>query len=334
MRPAKWKERPGSLNFVPPDGKVELAGYQVDLLPQSNYEINLNQNILHLPVQIDTRTGRGSDGTDFEVKVFFNQTLPGWTATPADKSATGVLSQAISSRFGPTSTGLNNSATPQLLDVEVTIPLPSGVENIPEIRPSKGEVVYAPGDDRMTWLVPTSERLNGKTEMIQSVILRCTVASVREEESLTDNQPEMTNIIAGYEEYVIEPEPQFLIEQGVASIHGETKESHIKSGKRRKRRKRRPKDVTELSGDGLIRDAQTATSLDGSSGAAKKEQAVALMPTNVMVSFDVKGWLASGIKVDEIKINSQSSRAMGEGVKPYKGVRYRTVSKNGLEARC
>ena len=59
-----------------------------------------------------------------------------------------------------------------------------------------------------------------------------------------------------------------------------------------------------------------------------------LMPSSASVSFSVKNWLASGIKVDGLVIDAKRSRGLGEGVKPYKGVKYMTVSKKGLETRC
>jgi len=59
-----------------------------------------------------------------------------------------------------------------------------------------------------------------------------------------------------------------------------------------------------------------------------------LMPSSASVSFSVKGWLPSGIKVEGIVVDPRKSRGLGEGVKPYKGVKYLTVSKGGVEIRC
>ena len=66
----------------------------------------------------------------------------------------------------------------------------------------------------------------------------------------------------------------------------------------------------------------------------KVQQNLPLMPSSASVSFSVKGWLASGIKVDGLVIDARKSRGLGEGVKPYKGVKYLTVSKKGIETRC
>ena len=56
------------------------------------------------------------------------------------------------------------------------------------------------------------------------------------------------------------------------------------------------------------------------------------MPSSASVSFSVKGWLASGIKVENLSV--AKSRGLGEGVKPYKGVKYLTLSRDGVEVRC
>lgn len=65
---------------------------------------------------------------------------------------------------------------------------------------------------------------------------------------------------------------------------------------------------------------------------AKKNQE--LMPTSVTLSFSVKGWLASGLKVESLLVDTKKSRGLGPEVKPYKGVKYLTVSRQGVELRC
>jgi hypothetical protein len=62
-------------------------------------------------------------------------------------------------------------------------------------------------------------------------------------------------------------------------------------------------------------------------------EASALMPTGASVGFTVKGWLASGVRVEKLAVDAARSRGLGAGVQPYKGVKYMTVSK-GVEARC
>jgi AP-3 complex subunit mu len=59
----------------------------------------------------------------------------------------------------------------------------------------------------------------------------------------------------------------------------------------------------------------------------------ALMPKSASVSFSAKGWLPSGIKVDSLVFDVKKSIGLGEGVKPFKGVKYMTVSRQGIERR-
>ena len=66
----------------------------------------------------------------------------------------------------------------------------------------------------------------------------------------------------------------------------------------------------------------------------KVQQNALLMPSSAAASFSVKGWLASGIKVEALNVDLRKSRGLGEGVKPVKGVRYLTISRKGVETRC
>jgi AP-3 complex subunit mu len=59
-----------------------------------------------------------------------------------------------------------------------------------------------------------------------------------------------------------------------------------------------------------------------------------LMPSCATVSFSVKGWLPSGIKVESLTLDTKRSKGLGSGVTPYKGVKYLCVSRKGVEARC
>ena len=42
----------------------------------------------------------------------------------------------------------------------------------------------------------------------------------------------------------------------------------------------------------------------------------------------------SGLKVESLLVDTKKSRGLGAEVKPYKGVKYLTVSKEGVEVRC
>lgn len=66
----------------------------------------------------------------------------------------------------------------------------------------------------------------------------------------------------------------------------------------------------------------------------KAERNRDLMPTSATVSFGMKGWLASGLKVESLLVDNKKSRGVGAEVRPYKGVKYLTVSRQGVEIRC
>ena len=109
---------------------------------------------------------------------------------------------------------------------------------------------------------------------------------------------------------------------------------------------------TEVVGNGLASTTYdydegglSAEKSDSSAGAValgngngSSEQKAArnreLMPTSATLSFGVKGWLASGLKVESLLIDTKKSRELGAQVKPYKGVKYLTVSRQGVELRC
>lgn len=73
---------------------------------------------------------------------------------------------------------------------------------------------------------------------------------------------------------------------------------------------------------------------NGEPAARRSEKHRDLMPTSATLSFSVKGWLASGLKVESLLLDTKKSRGLGPEVKPYKGVKYLTVSRKGVETRC
>lgn len=78
----------------------------------------------------------------------------------------------------------------------------------------------------------------------------------------------------------------------------------------------------------------TSSAADGAVNGKETERNRELMPTSATLSFSVKGWLASGIKVESLLLDTKKSRGLGPEVKPYKGVKYLTVSRDGIEVRC
>ncbi|KAJ9156554.1 Adaptor complexes medium subunit family protein [Pleurostoma richardsiae] len=310
VRLARWRERPGELSFVPPDGRFVLAGYEVDLLPSAvgggaagkKLDVSSSNN-LRLPVNIEVKTGLGPAGADFEVRLHVNRSF-----------GTGVASSASAGGFGRGggSSGLGRGgvahagtpAAPLLEDVVVSVPLPAEVRNLPEIRPTKGDATYSPGDRRLEWHIPAKELASGTSFFM----LRCTVAGPPPDDEDEDGDGDADPNGLGFrKDYALYDEPyQADVARPAAA------------------------KLDSAEGGGDAASGEDAKNRD----ARRAAQNRMLMPGSASVSFAVKGWLPSGIKVESIVLDPRRSRGLGEGVKPYKGVKYLTVSKGGVEIRC
>ncbi|KAI8725131.1 MHD domain-containing protein [Fusarium sp. LHS14.1] len=283
VRLNRWKERPGELSFIPPDGRFILAGYEVDLLPfTSGKSGSLSSNNLKLPVNMEVKTGLGATGSDFEVRLQVNKIL----GAPSPSSSGQFGRGGSGGRLGGPHPG--SPGAPMIDDLTITIPLPTDVRNLSEIRPSKGDASFNPGEKFLEWHIPAKE-LSGGTCYFG---LRCTV---------------------------------------VGPITGEDEDGFDPNGFG---------FGTDYTFDGPYQSvpvAKTAKDKEGTSDdrdVKKIAQNKILMPTSASASFSVKGWLASGLKVESILLDTRKSRGLGESVKPYKGVKYLTVSKGGVEIRC
>ncbi|KAG6000606.1 hypothetical protein E4U21_005279 [Claviceps maximensis] len=288
VRLNRWQERPGELSFIPPDGRFILAGYEVDLLPfTSGKSGNLGANNLKLPVSLEIKTGLGPAGAEFEVRLQVNKILGSQNSSSSHSSQFG---RGIGSgRVGAPHPG--SPGAPLLEELTITIPLPEDVRNLSDIRPSRGDASFNPGERVLEWHVPTKE-LAGPASHFG---LRCTVVgSLMDHHQGEDFDP--SGFAFGTDYSYTEP---------------------YQSG-----------SSAAANGDGA------KTEQAGDQDAKRVAQNKILMPTSASVSFSVKGWLASGLKVDSIMIDTRKSRGLGEGVKPYKGVKYLTVSKGGVEIRC
>ena len=182
-------------------------------------------------------------------------------------------------------------ASPALQDLTVSVPLPADVRNLSEIRPTRGDANYNPGDRALEWSISNKELAQGTA----SFALRCTVAGQQVEED-EDQDPTGFGFGTGASAYSY--------------------------------------DETYQSTSPVSKPAKTAVDAGGDRDERRAAQNKMLMPSSASVSFAVKGWLASGIKVESIQLDSRKSRGLGENVKPYKGVKYLTVSKGGVEIRC
>ncbi|CAG8949510.1 hypothetical protein HYFRA_00007740 [Hymenoscyphus fraxineus] len=284
VRLARWREKPGELSFVPPDGRFVLAGYEVDLLPfQSGQGISANTSSLKLPVQVEIKTNLGPTGSDFEVKLLITKVSGQGNSSISGSSSRSNAGGRSGSGFGGLGMHAGTSSTPTLEDLVVSIPLPDGVRNLSEIRPSRGDTTYNPGGTNLEWHIPAKEAVAGGAN------LRCTVAG-----PLTDEED---------------------FEGNGFRLDGKY-------------------DYDEDAYQSTPAQSEKVDKPDEQSDARKVEQNKILMPSSASVSFSVKGWLASGIKVESLVIDMRKSRGVGEGVRPYKGVKYLTISRKGVEARC
>ena len=288
VRLARWKERPGELSFVPPDGKFMLAGYEVDLMPSIMDLQSWSKTNLQLPVNIEVSKSLGPNGADFEVRLQLSPIFPG-TSGPTPTSRPILGSRGGSGRSTPVFGG--SSSGPTLQDVTVTIPIPGGVRNINDIRASRGEAYFAPGENAVEWKVPTKD-----AAAAGNATLRCTIIGPTNDDDNNDSANGFSFDAANGEYGEKEGSYQTSEPEAKAPISGKQRQEH------------RDERKTQLYSN--------------------------LMPSSASVSFSVKGWLASGIKVDGLTIDTRKSRGLGEGVKPYKGVKYLTVSKKGIETRC
>lgn len=302
VRLARWRERPGELSFVPPDGRFLLGGYEVDLLSSDYLERAMaNPKVasgLQVPASVDVKTGLGAMGSEFEVKLLLD---PRFAARGGGGTA-AASRDAFSKPTGLSAKTGGTTAHPIVEDVVVRVPIAAGVRNLSDIKASRGEAHYSPGDCALEWKLSTkdaaslSQGLHSAGQGVAAT-LRCTVVGASDENGEQEG-----------------------------SVGMETRTETW--------------DYDEDRG-GTYQDSSADKGGSSNSRAGESEQNSkkiaakrTLMPSSASVSFQVKGWLASGIKVEKLVVDTQRSRGLGAGIQPYKGVKYLTVSDGGIEVRC
>ncbi|KAJ4531526.1 hypothetical protein HRR86_006340 [Exophiala dermatitidis] len=292
VRLVRWKDHPGELSFIPPDGRFMLAGYETDLMPidLGTDRPPTNNDRIFLPATVDLRPGLGAAGTEFEARLTLNTNFPRVGTASKSGASRGGSGPISSLSFG--SGGSGHSHAPSLEAVVVTIPFPADVRTVTELKPSRGEANFNAFDKVVEWKVPTKDgaSVNGVATLTGTVAGPLDVADV-EDDQFQASHVGKSGIMAGYYD------------------------------------------------DGAVTNSQDGgneANRDGKLGTAKEAPASnlqALMPRSISVSFNVKGWLPSGIKVDALTVDVRKSKGLGDGVKPYKGVKYLTVSRQGVERR-
>lgn len=355
VRLARWRERPGELSFIPPDGRFILAGYETDLLPIDPYLDTSPTHIekLFLPAFVDVRKSLGSTGSEFEVRLTLNTNFPGVPATSRPSGSGSGTSTPSFLGGGLGSSG--SSTTPVLDEVVVTVPISKAVRNITDMRASRGDTIYSPGDEFLEWRVPTRDA----GSVSGTATLRCTVVGHQDDgaEELESEMAAGAALLQGYydTESSYQQDPTTYSSSSYppdSSKPSKPKKSKkTKSTKGKKSKSKKASSAEEPTSTATPEEtpsptthtppppqpSSTGPSASGTvkdSASRKAKLKSALMPTSATVSFSVRGWLPSGIRVESLNIDPRRSRGLGEGVRPYKGVKYLCVSRRGVERRC
>ena len=298
VRLARWRDH-AELSFVPPDGRFVLAGYDVDLLDPSASPLSAKASDLNLPASIEMRVGLGATGSDFEVRLFVSHRFYTGSGSNNNSSASLSSNSALGSAAASLSNNLGSASRPSTLrgnsgeakapvleELTVSIPVTHAVRNISDLRATKGEAHWSPGDTSIEWKISAKEAAGISSA---GCVLRCSVVGASTDED--------------------EDETPFSNGGMKSSTHDYDDDDYQPTSK-------------PSTTDSTAKDKR------------KKSQNAGLMPSSANLSFGVKGWLASGLKVDALVIDTKRSKGLGEGVRPYKGVKYLTVSRKGVEVRC
>ncbi|KAL2852439.1 Mu homology domain-containing protein [Aspergillus pseudoustus] len=376
VRLARWRERPGELSFVPPDGKFILAGYEADLLPLDPGLDHPPSHMekLFLPTIVDIRKSLGPIGADFEVRLTLNTSFPGHPSASRGGAGRSGSGSSTPSFLGGNSAG--NSA-PVLEEVVVTVPIPQSVRNVTDMKASRGEALFTPGSGVLEWRVPTKDA----GTVSGTATLRCTVighpsGDLDDEEADDVEADAQATLLQGYYDdsaavsYQQNAEPE-LMQQKPKKKKKKVKKVKKSTSSRRSAAITSPLETdanlddtplpsSDLNPDQILEPAFPQLSSNPQTPSltpppSKQQQPsqdspfsifhtaprktktqinASLMPNSASVSFSVRGWLPSGIKVESLNIDQRRSRGLGEGVKPYKGVKYLCVSRKGIERRC
>ncbi len=147
VRLARWRERPGELSFVPPDGRFVLMAYEADLLAAGRRK----GAGLALPASVAVIVAAPA----FTVHLTLHP-LP-LLAPPQPAGFSSAAAAGIASSPSASSTGSGaasgTSAAPSLSDVVVRVRIPPGVRSLGHRRPPRGTAGWAPGDEELEWRV-------------------------------------------------------------------------------------------------------------------------------------------------------------------------------------
>ncbi|KAI9825011.1 MAG: hypothetical protein M1819_006522 [Sarea resinae] len=376
VRLARWRERPGELSFVPPDGRFVLSAYEVNLLPSllsssnqipkslSSHSPYPNPN-LFLPATVEIDTLLGPNASDFEVRLLLS---PSFASSAANASSSSFSSSSAAFAAARSSSGggagisnsgggigigaTGSSSHPTLEEISITLPIPPGVRNITGLRATRGDAHYNPGDNAVEWRVPSKEASASSLSTATSAggsngsniaTLRGTVVGPLsdddddeddDEDEGTDSNTALALAAADPYDY---PDTYQASSQTSSSLPSTTTISPA-AEKKSKKKHRKHAPSTSLSTSTFPPPTTTTNTNTPPHSrhptSTKTAKYRPLMPSAALLSFQVRGWLPSGLRVESLAVNQRASRGLGEAVRPYKGVKYLTVSRRGVEARC
>lgn len=159
-------------------------------------------------------------------------------------------------------------------------------------------------------------RFPGKTPLGWNATLRGVLLKQETDEELSDVEettPEPVEVIHKKNKGKSKSQP---VTTAVPAESDESGEPIVKPKKKKKKAKSK-KEV-------IISDDSSSTSTPAVTAVPAKKPTTAVFPTHLAISYKSIGQVPSGIKVQSLKINN--ARGSGEGVKPFKGVRYITVT--------
>lgn len=297
VRLNRWRDRPGELSFVPPDGRFTLAGYEVDLLGPAAldaFSTSTPANAapkLNIPATVSVQTSLGPRGDDFEVRLQINPRFKGKTSSPLPSSTSsfsgrGGLGKGLGAAGFGASSATGTTAAPAMDGMVIHIPLPSSVKTVVNLKTARGtgEAAFQPAESRVRWAI------NSREIAVLMSSDRGTGAGV------------------------------LAILRGTVVGHDDNDDNEGDASQ-------------PFSTNTYDYDDDPAKSRAGTGVDVVKRNKV-LMPSCATVSFTVKGWLPSGIKVESLAVDQKRSKGLGAGVQPYKGVKYLCVSRKGIETRC
>ena len=194
---------------------------------------------------------------------------------------------------------MGTSISPNLEAIIVSVPLPDSVRSVTDLRPSRGEAHFQQFNRSIEWKVSTKDgaSVNGTALLQGTLIGPVTVEDAEEDAEGEISNGLTTNPLLGY--YDEDSANATDACQALASSKGTARSRGTPATRQRRSQANR-----------------------------------ALMPRSACVSFNVRGWLPSGIKVDSLVINTAKSRGLSENTKPFKGVKLLSVSRKGVERRA